>query len=87
MGAEAFLDLFQTKFASSRQGYLATMDWSQAFDRLNAEATFRALHLNFCPPLTELQQVWLKQQCYVRDRFIPKSLPLKVSLKVVPLAP
>lgn len=65
------------------------MDWSQAFDRINAEATIQALHdLNFCPPLTGvLQQVWTKQQRYIcfdksvhpkvlRPRGIPQGCPL-----------
>ena len=88
---EALSDLLQTKFASSPQGYLATMDWSPAFDRLNAEATIQALHgLNFCPPLTGvLQQVWLKQQrnvCY--DKSVhPKVLNPKGIPQGCPLSP
>ena len=91
VGAEALTDLLQTKFVSSPQGYLATMDWSQAFDRVNAEATIRALRdLNFCPPLTDvLQQVWLKQRRYVcyENSVCPKVLHPKGIPQGCPLSP
>ena len=45
----------QSEFAGHRKGYLTSLDWSQAFDRMRPAVSIQALpQLNFAPRFIQL---------------------------------
>lgn len=83
-GAEDLADYLQSLYSQNTSGFLATLDWSQAFDRISPEATVATLEkLNFAPRLVRtLKQVWGQQKRYIcfnqhvhHEMLSPKGIP------------
>lgn len=66
-GAEELIELLHSQFSSHHSGYLTTLDWSQAFDRMRPAVTIEALQqMNFAPKFIQLlHSAWIKQKRYL----------------------
>lgn len=60
---EELIELLQSELAGHRKGYLTSLDWSQAFDRMRPAVSIQALpQLNFAPRLIEIV-AWSVDSC------------------------
>lgn len=75
------IELLQSHFASHRKGYLTSLDWSQAFDRMRPAVSIQVLQeLNFAPRFIPLLHgAWIQQKRFLMfDGMIsPHLLPSK----------
>ena len=88
-GSEEIMNELQDVY-STRNGFLATLDWSQTYDRMDAHATGTFLkQIGWPPKLIRLMTLAWDHDRFVcwNQNYLPRPLPAKVTPQGCPLAP